>query len=371
MREAEEARLDRINGETDRLNSTAATQAEAIEQEREAKRTPLDAQRDAVNVSLEQAHLACKTACKEVAIAYDPDTTTPEMVLTVQVAPQVVHADEQNLPWVIEDHKGVLPKPLMAFGSVLIGSMMGVSIAIMAKFIEDHGLTDRPWVLPGSALTGTAAALFAGEGVKQSSRLATERYYQDKPWKAIASIAVAASACIVAIDSKIETEGLLQGIKQMELFKQMQQTASATPSEVAVSQYAWAAPLLSFPYVLTQLADHASAWTPLGGQREAGRVAGARRGGTEGPPWNRRSRPPSRPPPMFVCCARSSSTSRRPSPRSIRSATSACAPAARRERRAEIDAEGKRRIEAAEKAVAEAERQFEMLVAEAASPRRA
>ncbi len=225
----------------------------------------------AMDGPIQQAHEAASEAVARTGATYDAASPSEEIVLRVRPHSQEAAAAKLELPWVLGDEKGNLPKWAATLCMLFIGCGIGLSIGILTHMVQLDSLDANPIGLGCWMAAGVAAAVFGGEWTKQSAREASKQVYLRFAWAywlltAALVMGMFAPLAVVAIDSLTEREGMLAPMRERQMFTALGDAPPARAGkpedapargrsavEDSGTLFLLVAMLLSLPYVGTKV----------------------------------------------------------------------------------------------------------------------
>jgi len=211
-------------------------------------RTALTQQEEALSAAHEEA-------ARRVTVDggnYDPLNPSADLVLHPYLEDERALASRLNLPWSPGDReRPVVLHPGVSLALTgLVGSMIGISLAIAAHFVPASQPFARPIPLTFFAGVGIAAATGAKWAIKKTAREAAIGYWAGRSrwhWLGFGTFSAVLALTVLIIDSLIEREGLMAGVR-------LQAMASAfsgkSETESKEGLYLLMAVVLTFGYVL-------------------------------------------------------------------------------------------------------------------------
>ena len=169
--------------------------------------------------ALPDAHAQAGVAVARTGGEYDPASLTPESALRLRTESLESLAGELRLPWTPTDKHATLVPALAWLCSVMVGTLIGVSIALASKWVPSGNWFARPVPLAVCVGAGLAAAVFGKWFVKLSARAVGERFWLGLPatnWGPLAALSFVVTGGVVTMDACVEREGLMAGVRLQE-----------------------------------------------------------------------------------------------------------------------------------------------------------
>jgi hypothetical protein len=244
-----EAELESWNRAAERHNTRLLAEAERLRRHAEQVAAPYRRDAAAAGKELEAAHVAAAHAFAEAGLPYDGTDPSPETVLEVEIPARGALLAALGLPDPSSDRGMLFCVPLGWALTALVSVLIGISIGLMAGFLEPDALGAQWPIACGLAVLAFGPTAYLRRSIVLGHRQASERAYLGRPWQerwALLSGALLFDLVVLAVDLTVEREGLL---RMRDLDAQVQSlSGTATTSQDPAAW--WLAPLLiSLGYV--------------------------------------------------------------------------------------------------------------------------
>ena len=148
--------------------------------------------------ALLETHRRAAKACADAGRPYNPEAPSPEAVLAVRKATEGEIADRDDLPTDADQPLRTSSKVLLGLGKVIVGAVVGVSLAFVLNMIPARTDQVGVSVLVPVAIGGAIVA-FAGTVAHQAWRVAAQATYAERNVRILRSSHLAAIALVAAV----------------------------------------------------------------------------------------------------------------------------------------------------------------------------
>lgn len=221
----------------------------AIEAEKEAALAAPKGRREGMAATLHAAKLEAAESAAKAGATFLPEDPSEDDVLLVAPKSLEAAADELRVP--LDPPETSTPrKVLKVCGTVLVGLLIGVSLAIISGAVDAQRIAEKPVVFVVASLAGVAIAAYMGKAIAHAFRVAALATYAQRhlsPRLNKYFLAFSALLCMFAIDVVVERQGILKLSNSVERVRTL--SGQAVPHTPELVFYAMAA-LISFGYLL-------------------------------------------------------------------------------------------------------------------------
>jgi len=217
-REVEQEHKDEMAA-VERHNAQIDGQIEALKAERDRVAASLKDELVRREVGLENAHRAAAVLCGAVGGSYDPADPRSDAALVPPTVERARVLGQEALPDPTSDSCVMMFPGLAHLATVLVGALMGISIALIAGFLDAARMDQQLPLAILWAVFGQGPAWFMRKAMSGWSKIAAEVSYAGSPWptrlgaQAWAGLWVLAS---LAVHAAVDSQGLLS-MRQSEM----------------------------------------------------------------------------------------------------------------------------------------------------------
>lgn len=221
-------------------NRELESQLEQLRVAKEQACASLVQQRESLELELGQAQLQAAQAVSAAGSNYDPNQ--PERTQLMAAGPDSVkpYLARLGLPDPGDDQKAMLHWALGYLGTALVGTLLGISLGMLAGFVYPATLTRRLLPTLLCAAVGMAPALFMRKALNSAFRLASEQGYLGGSLLGRAfslGTGLLLLVLFALIDCAVEYHGLLK-LAKLDAGLSGLSGASATPTVEHLGYYA-------------------------------------------------------------------------------------------------------------------------------------